>query len=68
MKEKTIAARRAGVTTLIFPESNRKDFDELPENIKENLQVHFCSQYDEVRAIAFKSAVEKKEHTVDRTL
>ena len=30
LKEKTIAARRAGLKALIFPEGNRKDFDEPP--------------------------------------
>merc|ERR1719487_2046722 len=37
IKEKTIAARRARVNTLIFPEQNRRDFDELPEYLREGL-------------------------------
>ena len=53
VKEKTIAARRAGVTNLIFPDANRRDFDDLPDNVKEGLTVHFCKTYDEVKAIAF---------------
>jgi Lon-like ATP-dependent protease len=48
VKEKTIAARRSGVTTILFPEGNRKDWDELSDDIKEGLEVHFVSTYDEV--------------------
>lgn len=53
IKEKTIAARRAGVNCLILPAENQKDFDELPEYIQEDLEVHFCDEYDDVFDIAF---------------
>ncbi len=53
LKEKTIAARRSGLNILIFPQGNKKDFDELPDHLKEGLQVHFASTYDEVYTIAF---------------
>lgn len=39
IKEKTIAARRAGCKTLIFPEANRRDFDELPKYLQDGLTV-----------------------------
>jgi Lon-like ATP-dependent protease len=48
VKEKTIAARRSGVKTIIFPEGNKKDYDELSEDIREGLDAHFVSTYDEV--------------------
>jgi len=48
IKEKTIAARRSGVTTIIFPEGNKKDYDELSEDVREGLEVHFVSEYDQV--------------------
>ena len=48
VKEKTIAARRSGVTTIIFPRGNKKDYEELSEDVKEGLEVHFVSTYDEV--------------------
>eukprot|EP00505_MAST-04D_sp_SCG-Rhode-Island_P002754 Stramenopile-MAST_4_protein_2754 len=53
IKEKTIAARRAGVNCLILPADNKKDFEDLPEYIQEDLEVHFCEEYDEVFDIAF---------------
>jgi len=39
LKEKTIAARRAGLKTLVFPEDNRRDYEELPDYLKEGLEV-----------------------------
>jgi len=53
LKEKTIAARRAGLKTLIFPEGNRKDLQELPPYLKEGLDVHFARFYDDVFKVAF---------------
>ncbi|MCI03197.1 LON protease mitochondrial-like, partial [Trifolium medium] len=45
VKEKTIAARRSEVKTLIFPSANKRDFDELAPNVKEGLDVHFVDDY-----------------------
>jgi ATP-dependent Lon protease len=59
VKEKTIAARRAGLQTLLFPEENRKDFEELPDYLKEGLTVHFASTYPDVYRVAF--GAEKKK-------
>lgn len=53
VKEKTIAARRSGLKVLIFPESNRKDFEELPNHLREGLEVHFARNYQDVYAVAF---------------
>ena len=48
IKEKTIAARRSGVKTIIFTQGNKKDYDELSEDIREGLEACFVSTYDEV--------------------
>jgi len=53
IKEKTIAARRAGVTTIVLPKGNQRDFDELPDYLKEGLDVHFADFYDDVFKVAF---------------
>lgn len=53
IKEKTIAARRSGVKTLIVPKGNEKDINELPEYLKEGLSIHFASEYEDVRKIVF---------------
>lgn len=48
LKEKTIAARRVGVYELIFPGENKKDFDELPDYLKDGVTVHFADYFDDV--------------------
>ena len=53
VKEKTIAARRSGLKTLIFPDDNRKDFEELPDYLKEGLEVHFVETFNDVYQIVF---------------
>ncbi|KAL9903601.1 lon protease homolog, mitochondrial isoform X2 [Glossina fuscipes] len=53
IKEKTIAAKRSGITCIILPEENRKDFAELPQYITDGLEVHFAAVYDDVYKIAF---------------
>ncbi len=53
VKENTIAARRAGLKVLVFPEGNRADFAELPDYLKEGLEVHFAREYRDVYKVAF---------------
>ena len=53
IKEKTIAARRSGVQCILLPEGNKRDYEELPDYLKDNLEVHFCEHYDEVFDVAF---------------
>ena len=48
-----IAAKRAGVTTVILPNDNRKDYDDLPQLIKDDVTVHYAENYDQVYKIAF---------------
>ncbi|XP_029072530.1 LOW QUALITY PROTEIN: lon protease homolog, mitochondrial [Monodon monoceros] len=53
IKEKTIAAKRAGVTCIILPTENKKDFYDLAAFITEGLEVHFVEHYREIFNIAF---------------
>ncbi|KAF4454542.1 lon protease like, mitochondrial [Fusarium austroafricanum] len=53
LREKTVAARRAGCKTIIFPKDNMSDWLELPENIKEGLEGHAVSWYPEVFDLVF---------------
>ncbi len=53
VKEKVIAARRAGCKFLIFPESNKKDYDELSDYLKKGFTVFFASSYEDVYKHAF---------------
>ena len=53
IKEKTMAARRAGIKCIVFPAENKRDFDELPDYLKEELAVTFASDYADVYDVAF---------------
>ena len=55
IKEKVIAARRAGIKELILPEANRGDYEELPAHIIEGMMVHFARHYRDVRHYVFES-------------
>jgi ATP-dependent Lon protease len=53
VKEKTIAARRVGIQELILPIDNQKDFEELPDYIREGLTVHFADYFTDVLKVAY---------------
>ncbi|KAI1940508.1 ATP-dependent Lon protease pim1 [Ophidiomyces ophidiicola] len=55
LREKTVAARRAGAKTIIFPADNLSDWLELPQNIKEGIDGHAVSWYSEVFDLVFKN-------------
>ncbi|MCW8987156.1 MAG: endopeptidase La [Gammaproteobacteria bacterium] len=48
LKEKLLAAHRAGIKTVLIPEENRKDLADIPDNIKENLDIKPVRWIDEV--------------------
>ncbi len=54
IREKAIAAKRSGVTDIILPDGNRKDWDDLPKHVSEGLTPHFAVHYDDVYSICFK--------------
>ena len=53
IREKLLAARRLGLRNIILPEANRRDFDEIPESVRQGLRVTFVSHFDEVAALLF---------------
>ncbi len=56
LKEKLLAAHRAGVETVLIPQENMKDLEEVPENVREHLQVMPVSHVEEVLRIALAQA------------
>jgi ATP-dependent Lon protease len=52
IKEKVLAAHRAGIKTVILPKENEKDLEEVPEIAKENLKFVFVENVDEILEIA----------------
>ena len=53
VKEKTIAARRAKISELVFPADNQEDFEDLDESVREGITAHFVKKLEDVLAIGF---------------
>jgi ATP-dependent Lon protease len=52
LKEKLLAAHRGGITTVLIPDDNMKDLAEVPDNIKEKLDIRPVKWIDEVLTVA----------------
>jgi Lon-like ATP-dependent protease len=53
IKEKIMGGRRAGIKSIMLPGANQRDYDEIPEYLKEGLEVHFADDYEKVYEVAF---------------
>ena len=56
LKEKTLAAKRAGIKQVIVPKRNEKDLPDIPAEVRDTLKFHFVSNTDEVLALALMPA------------
>jgi ATP-dependent Lon protease len=52
LKEKTLAAKRAGIKTVIVPKRNEKDFPDLPEEVRKTMKFHFVENVDQALEVA----------------
>jgi ATP-dependent Lon protease len=52
LKEKVLAAKRAGINTVILPERNEKDIEEIPKEIRKDMTFHYVRQMEEVLPLA----------------
>lgn len=71
VKEKVLAAHRAGIKVVLLPEKNRKDLEDIPENVRKVMEFHFVSRIEEVLNLALlplahsdKVQEDKPVHTV----
>src|SRR5258708_3499213 len=55
VKEKVIAAHRAGIKTIILPYDNKKDMIDVPELVKKEIKFYFVEHYEEIPPIAMKN-------------
>jgi ATP-dependent Lon protease len=60
VKEKLLAAHRAGVSTIILPRRNEKDLSEIPQEVRKKLHVRLVDTMDEVLPIALTNPVQVK--------
>jgi ATP-dependent Lon protease len=54
IKEKVLAAMRAGIRTVILPKKNEKDLEEIPERIRNEMSFQFIQRMDEAIELALK--------------
>ena len=57
LKEKLLAAHRGGIKTVIIPKDNARDLEDIPENVKADLDIHPVQWIDEVLELALKNPV-----------
>ena len=62
VKEKVLAAHRAGIKKVILPEQNRKDLEDIPENVRKELEFHFVSRVGEVIELALLPVAESEQY------
>ena len=55
VKEKVIAAHRAGIKHIILPQSNQKDLVDVPPAVKKDIKFHFVDHMDQVLKLALTS-------------
>ena len=56
LREKSLAALRSGIKKIIVPVDNKKDVSELPQEVKDNLEIVFMKEVDDALAVALESA------------
>jgi ATP-dependent Lon protease len=54
IKEKVLAAMRAGIRTVLLPKKNEKDLEEIPERIRNEMEFKFINRMDEVIPMALR--------------
>src|SRR6476660_2283153 len=65
LKEKLLAAHRAGLFEVILPQDNEKDLAEVPENLRNAMKLHFVETMDQVLAIALEQALPNIDEAVE---
>jgi ATP-dependent Lon protease len=58
VKQKVLAAHRAGITSVILPEANGDDLEEIPEEVRRAMSFHLARDIDQVLAVALEDEVE----------
>ena len=64
VKEKVLGAVRAGIRTIVLPHENEGDLDDLPEDVRQSLEVHLVEDLGEVLSLALRGAKFEAGHLV----
>ena len=58
LKEKLLAAHRQGIREVVLPADNEKDLPDIPENVRNEMKLHFVQSMDEVLKLALEKEIE----------
>jgi ATP-dependent Lon protease len=64
VKQKVLAAHRAGITEVILPKRNEGDLDDVPEKVREEIAFHLVETIDEVLSLALESVGDERQAAV----
>ena len=67
IKEKVTAAHRSGIKTIILPDHNKKDLEDIPDHIKKDLTFHFAHEMMDVIDVALPGLNGRKKKPVKKT-
>ena len=59
IREKIVSAERSSVVDVIMPETNRRDYDEIPESVRKGIHAHFVDDFKAVHRLLFRDGLEK---------
>ena len=65
VKEKVIAAHRAGIKTVILPKDNKKDLEDIAKNVQRDLKFVFAEKMEDVLNIALVRPLKKHEEILE---
>ena len=61
VKQKVLAAHRAGLKEVILPARNEADLDDLPESVRDEIEIHLVEEVEQVLELALEKAVEESQ-------
>ena len=67
VKEKVTAAHRSGIKTIILPDHNKKDLEDIPDHIKKDLTFHFAHEMMDVIDVALPGLNGRKKRPIKKT-
>ena len=65
VREKLIAARRAGIKEILLPEDNRGEYEEVPDHVRKGIDIHFVSRFEDVVPYLFARTSAGRGRTAD---
>ncbi len=68
VKEKVLAARRAGIHTVILPKANQKDLRDLPEEVRKEMEFLFAQRVEDVLRVAIPRLAERRDSSKTRPI